>query len=849
MAGISEKLYPPTINGTLPAFYDENGTATIAVPFSMSRAVNQNDIGGFKLKIKTVQSNTEIITLTNSNPAISIAEGKVIFEWPGFQNYRNTLESKKIKLGQYLKVQLAYYSITGVVGYFSTVGIIKYTAKPNVYIEGLNVSHGSSNRSTYVGVFEAGEDKSERPYYYNFSLFDKLGQLVETTGWLIHNTTINNVSSESLSLDRTTDSYDFNAALNVNEEYWVQYSVRTINNLEVSSPLYNIAEVDTGASLLEVGLRAKNNFDDGYISLYFYSEDEQRINSSTVLTEPVSIEILRSEKTDNFSSWRTITQIYISSYQYAFESDSCKIKDFTVEQGITYKYCFREFNAAGIQSNRTFSNEVFCDFEDMFLYDGERQLKIRFNPKVSSLKITRLETKSDTIGNRYPFIFRNGVVGYKEFPISGLISYLMDDNNLFLNKKDDLNILSGTDSERIGSPVDQDSDDVILGKSWELSQTVNSLGYNIRAERRFKLKVLEWLGDGKIKLFRSPTEGNYLVRLMNISLSPEDKLGRMIHTFSSTAYEVEEYNYNNLYNLGFFKTPNIIESNYEYKTIKLCDVIPNDGGSFKINQDDIIGYARLELSPSGEGGTPFRVRVGSNDILVIAPGYFLGTEGSGYNIHYPDFYYDPSLNDNITSKNAIKTLVQDASLTYMYENKKLAVGTFKNITNAYLTTIIKTFNGNNGEFNFGLQNTSTLQQEIIKFYSIKFKQKESKTIYKYLDNGQIVYKDSSNNILANDQFDELLVYEIVDRTSDLANVTAEKFYWNNYEFVEFDNGEPNTSIILYFEDAEDEEFDQDVILDLTDHINEIEHPLLGMWLGNGIFVECAYQVKVIEKEG
>ena len=73
------------------------------------------------------------------------------------------------------------------------------------------------------------------------------------------------------------------------------------------------------------------------------------------------------------------------------------------------------------------SNTVMADFEDMYLYDGERQLKVRFNPNVSSFKNDLLESKVDTIGSRYPFIFRNGNVKYKEFPITGLISYLMDD--------------------------------------------------------------------------------------------------------------------------------------------------------------------------------------------------------------------------------------------------------------------------------------------------------------------------------------------------------------------------------------------------------------------------------------
>ena len=56
---MADKLYPPIISGTIPAFYSEsmeNGatSAKIVVPFSMNRAVSDNDIKGFQLKIKTV---------------------------------------------------------------------------------------------------------------------------------------------------------------------------------------------------------------------------------------------------------------------------------------------------------------------------------------------------------------------------------------------------------------------------------------------------------------------------------------------------------------------------------------------------------------------------------------------------------------------------------------------------------------------------------------------------------------------------------------------------------------------------------------------------------------------------
>jgi hypothetical protein len=74
---------------------------------------------------------------------------------------------------------------------------------------------------------------------------------------------------------------------------------------------------------------------------------------------------------------------------------------------------------------------VFVEYEDMFLVGENKQLKIKFNPKISSLKRQLQETKTETIGSKYPFIRRNGAVNYFTFPIAGLISYKMDEQSLF----------------------------------------------------------------------------------------------------------------------------------------------------------------------------------------------------------------------------------------------------------------------------------------------------------------------------------------------------------------------------------------------------------------------------------
>jgi len=169
-------------------------------------------------------------------------------------------------------------------------------------------------------------------------------------------------------------------------------------------------------------------------------------------------------------------------------------------------------------------------FEDMFLYDGDRQLKVRFNPKVTSFKTIMQDTKKNTLGSKFPFFFRNGNVAYKEFPISGLISYLGDENEQFLKRQADL-----------GMPID-----------W--SDTTDIIDDNVAYERKFKLDVMAWLEDGNIKLFRSPGEGNYLVRLTNISLQPNDSVSRMIHTFTCTADEIADCTTENLVKYKFLNS-------------------------------------------------------------------------------------------------------------------------------------------------------------------------------------------------------------------------------------------------------------------------------------------------------
>ena len=60
---------------------------------------------------------------------------------------------------------------------------------------------------------------------------------------------------------------------------------------------------------------------------------------------------------------------------------------------------------------------------------------------------------------------------------------------------------------------------------------------------------------------------------MNVSLSPEDGLGRMLHSFSSTAYEIADFTYDNLIKLGIIEKTSLNYNFLLWKTINLSELV------------------------------------------------------------------------------------------------------------------------------------------------------------------------------------------------------------------------------------------------------------------------------------
>lgn len=543
-------IYPPYIADTIPAFT----TKKVEIPFVMNPALDIDQIKYFQIRVTNYIDSELVGTVKSTTKALNYNKetknGIVTFY------FNNTI--KPIE-GQYYKFQLSFSDSTdenNVEFYsFSTASlgrcigdkapVLKITGRQNKELSETNLNVGSDSFSGYYSTTLL----SEPIYNYRFYIYNKnTKEIIQDTGWLLHNVDNDDYKyGQNGEKTHRISQHDF--ILKYELENWVYYSIvyqiKTVNGFigKIECPIIKQGSLPIAFEGKVKVSQSENALENGYVQI-------------DIEGRPIKGKF-ELQRTSNNKEWNTLTTFETTELS---DMSIFSWKDWSVEQGVTYTYAIRQ-TANGQYSERLKSSPVQIEFNHMFLSDGKRQLKIAFNPKVSSIKDVILENKMDTIGSKYPFFFRNDTVRYKELPISGLISYLSDDNELFLTNEE----LGLTDpKEEVRHELLGYNNDEIT--KIQKPRTTNLFGYNFEAERKFKLAVMDWLNNGEPKLFRSPAEGNYIVRTMNVSLSPSEQVGRMLHTFSSTAYEIMEYSIDNLQKYKIIDLANIKDPDPEVVT-------------------------------------------------------------------------------------------------------------------------------------------------------------------------------------------------------------------------------------------------------------------------------------------
>lgn len=797
------RLYPPTLAGSLPAFYKNYEKdkitgkkkllgCTINIPFGISRAVSMKSITKLALRLRTVSTNTYLVAdymSTSYDPETYVATFKFDYD----ETDENTdITASLINEGQYYRVQIAF--VDGeTIGYYSTIGIIKCVAKPSVEIKDFTAENINQFDHEFFGIYKQNTefgDSTEKEYSYKFELFDDVGNIILESGEQIHDVTQDTYS------DTSEDIWVIDSDFPENKIYKLRYTVTTLNGLIVTSIDYRVqrcllveseykdmqihADAITSEGYIDVYLEgpSTNEFIISYSPIpvtaqydqllvyyvYEYGEykefalpeapteeeieaymneweglrsnsriyikttsaifGEQRVNGNFVIS--------RASSKDNYFEWIEITGFTLKTEP----PSNIHYPDYSVEQGVYYKYAWQQVNINKLRSIKKEQtdqdgnpNVTMADFEDIFLSDGERNLKICFNPKITSFKNSIPEQKIETIGSKYPFIFRNGSVCYKEFPIGGLITFQMDTAQNFLTLQEQQeariltydyiriwsnnkpnNWLNGHDAtkytwQKLKIPIyytDHNGEKHFAGyryvyteyntkqtkiiynrqaieydpqityfPDYEYDPTIdpeeqapviirqdkNLTSENFYGERYFKLKVLDWLTNGKAKLFRSSTEGNYLVRLLDISLTPQEPLGRMIHQFSCTAYEIGELTYKNLTVSGITKPVEYFMYEDQWASI---DLNPIFSKVFNNDIDDLIidnnGFIKI---------SPTNCQINSIFISDFSPGDQIRI---GYN-EGPDTIFTIGKTGSLELNHDDRTIVE----VYVKPNKDMSV--------------------------------------------------------------------------------------------------------------------------------------------------------------------------------
>ena len=326
--------------------------------------------------------------------------------------------------------------------------------------------------------------------------------------------------------------------LQTNKNYIFDFSFVS-NNLFKHTKQFKVKVKDRSTGSLAAKIKAISEPDNGRIKLTITTPAGREYYAGNFI-------IRRSSSESNFTYWEDFKIIQINDSNKASRTEHV-LYDYTVDSGIIYKYQFSKLYKTTETKSDTFTEPVLVVLEDMFINGEGRQLKIKFDPSISSYQHTLSESSTQTIGGKYPFIKRNGNLNYRQIGISGLVSYHMDGLEKYdFDVKDSRHSVSAGSNESLFT-----TKEILYNGSTAIYEQYNidnrvSPERDFILERKFREDVTEFLLNGQPKLFRSPTEKAGIVRLMNVSMTPNAGLGRMLYSFSTTAHEIADCTLDNI---------------------------------------------------------------------------------------------------------------------------------------------------------------------------------------------------------------------------------------------------------------------------------------------------------------
>lgn len=543
-------LYPPVIESSMPAFdIDANQNGSVKIYFTLSDYNTVSEIQQIHLTVSYQVNNVNALSSngTINNIYLYDVEGNIPYQLKdGVTLYYISISSSMIKDGwkrdTLYKVQLRFSEeiisdiseLTSKLSKFSqwsTVCLIKPIYPPYINITNINGTSINTQFADFVMTYSVVNPINTNKV--SSQILDK---------WKIDLLEGNNLLVSSdwqqvgvYNYTKGTDVINLSCLLPYQLEtgttYTVQFSIKTKGGYE-KTEIYSCTFSGWDGNRIEGSLKTYTNEEQGYIKVALDTSAGSNTNKMV---------LRRASSMSNFSTWEDL-RIYSTVADFTYY-------DFTVESGVAYRYLVQKMDTSGGRGQPLYDQATnkelatIIESEHAFLLQaaglGElsdvKQLKLKFDLQLSSFNINISESRTDTLGGQYPFIRRNGNMYYRSFPISGTISAAMDNNELFIDKN---SLNNGYTS-------------IYDNYKYNINYYTNQ--YDFTFERKFREKVEQFLYNTKPKLYKSMQEGNILIKLMEVSLTPKQQLNRLIYTFSATAYEIDSPTVENLIKYNILK--------------------------------------------------------------------------------------------------------------------------------------------------------------------------------------------------------------------------------------------------------------------------------------------------------
>lgn len=212
--------------------------------------------------------------------------------------------------------------------------------------------------------------------------------------------------------------------------------------------------------------------------------------------------VLKKRKKDEMQ-WQTV-----KVFPFDINEKRYNHKDKFIESLETYEYSIQT-ETAGIYGSENIK-EIDTEFNGIWFIGNENTYSITKNIEIGESTSNVVENLVTTLGNKYPFVCRNGVVNYKTFTINGLL-------------------------------MSKETEDLIPV-------------IDARAEKKYKKNIEKFFNDGKPKVYKDDGGEYFICHVMNPRISYSSNTNRRLYEIScdiveiGDGYDVDELIENGLLN-------------------------------------------------------------------------------------------------------------------------------------------------------------------------------------------------------------------------------------------------------------------------------------------------------------